>query len=348
MFKTSAREKITPFAAASMNPIRKHPVLSLFGIAALTVACFALSVKSGSVTIPWSKILYALTGNGDPVTENLIWGLRLPRIANGFVTGASLALSGALMQVLLHNPLADPYVLGVSGGAAVVALLCIMTGISGLWIDFGALIGAMFSMLLVFYLSRGSLAETPNTPTRMLLTGVVTAAGWGAFISFLLAISPESHLRGMVFWLMGDLGHGRFSATGFILLALGMGMVWPLGRSLDLLARDTDQAAALGVSVSRVRARVFLVASLLTAGAVMTAGTIGFVGLVTPHILRLLGLYRHGSLLPASALLGGSLVMAGDTLARTIIAPQQLPVGVITAMVGVPLFLILLRWGRVF
>nr|VFK52740.1 MAG: iron complex transport system permease protein [Candidatus Kentron sp. TUN]VFK53328.1 MAG: iron complex transport system permease protein [Candidatus Kentron sp. TUN]VFK58661.1 MAG: iron complex transport system permease protein [Candidatus Kentron sp. TUN] len=331
-----------------MNPIQKHPLLSLFGIMMLTVGCFALSLKAGSIAIPWSEISHTLVGKGDLFTENLILGLRLPRIANGFATGASLALSGALMQVLLRNPLADPYVLGVSGGAAAVALCCIMVGIGGLWLNLGAFAGAMFSMVLVFFLSGSSLSETSSTPTRMLLTGVVVAAGWGALISFLLAVSPEDHLRGMVFWLMGDLGHGRSASPAFILLALGLGMILPLGRSLDLLARDTNQATALGVAVSRVRIQVFLAASLLTAGAVMTAGTVGFVGLVTPHMLRLIGLHQHRFLLPASVLLGGSLVMVGDTLARTIIAPQQLPVGVITAMVGVPLFLILLRRGRIF
>jgi iron complex transport system permease protein len=268
--------------------------------------------------------------------------LRLPRIINGFLTGGSLALSGALMQVLLHNPLADPYILGVSGGAAAVSLMLIMIGLDGFGLSLGALAGAMFSMVLVFYLARGPMGRTP---TRMLLTGVVTAAGWGALISFLLAVSSDNHLRGMVFWLMGNVNNGSSPWPVFLFLVLGFALVWPLSRSLDLLARDSQRAAGLGVAVGPVRLRVFLAASMLTAGAVMTAGTIGFVGLVTPHMLRLIGFHHHRYLLPISVMVGGCLVMVGDTLARTVIAPQQLPVGVITAMVGVPLFLILLRRG---
>jgi iron complex transport system permease protein len=320
----------------------KRPILLIAVIALVTVGCFAFSIKAGSITLTWTTIVQALTGGGDAFSGNLIWKLRLPRINNGFLTGGSLALSGALMQVLLHNPLADPYILGVSGGAAAASLILIMAGIDGFALSIGAFAGAMFSMILVFHLARGPMGQTP---TRMLLTGVVIAAGWGALISFLLAVSSDNHLRGMVFWLMGNINNGSSSWPVFIFLLLGFALVWPLSRSLDLLARDSNRAAGLGVEIKTVQIRVFLAASLLTAGAVMTAGTIGFVGLVTPHMLRLIGFHQHRYLLPMSVMVGGCLVMVADTMARTIIAPQQLPVGVITAMVGVPLFLILLRRG---
>lgn len=309
----------------------------------VTVGCFAFSIKAGTVVLSWGKIFQAFTGHGDAFVGSLIWKLRLPRIANGFLTGGSLALSGALMQVLLHNPLADPYILGVSGGAAAISLILIMFGVSGYLLSLGAFAGAMFSMVLVFYLARGPMGRTP---TRMLLTGVVTAAGWGALISFLLAVGSDNHLRGMVFWLMGNVNSGNSGWPVFVFLCLGFAGVWPVSRSLDLLARDSNRAAGLGVEVVAVQVRVFLAASLLTAGAVMTAGTVGFVGLVTPHMLRLAGFHQHRYLLPMSVMVGGCLVMVADTVARTIIAPQQLPVGVITAMVGVPLFLLLLRRGR--
>ncbi|MBF0448145.1 MAG: iron ABC transporter permease [Magnetococcales bacterium] len=327
----------------SHDPNRRRPVLLFWLFFLLAAGGFAYSVQAGSIALAWSQLFQALTGNGDPFFENLLWKLRLPRIANGFLTGGSLALSGALMQVLLHNPLADPYILGVSGGAAAVSLILIMFGLEGISLNIGAFGGAMFSMVLVFYLARGPLGRTP---ARMLLTGVVTAAGWGALISFLLAVSSDQNLRGMVFWLMGNVTTANSTWPVFLFLLVGLILVWPLSRSLDLLARDSQRAAGLGVAVGLVRVRVFLAASLLTAGAVMTSGTIGFVGLVTPHLLRLMGFRQHRYLLPISVLVGGTLVMVADTVARTVIAPQQLPVGVITAMVGVPLFLILLRSSR--
>ncbi|MGN7611814.1 FecCD family ABC transporter permease [Magnetococcales bacterium HHB-1] len=314
---------------------------SLVGFAFFALLCALFSLKVGSVAILWSDLLKILLGEGDPFMANLIWKLRFPRVANGFVTGSALALSGALMQVLLHNPLADPYVLGVSGGAAAMALILIMAGISGTFLDLGAFAGALLSMALVFILARGR----GGSHTRMLLTGVVMAAGWGALISFLLAVAPESHLRGMVFWLMGDVGYGTEYTVVYTLLIAAFLIIWPQSRALDLLTRDQSRAAALGVEVERIRFVLFLLSSLLTAGAVMTSGTIGFVGLVTPHLLRLLGFHQHRFLLPASVMFGGTLVMLADTLARTVIAPQQLPVGVITTMVGVPLFLILLKRG---
>ncbi|MBF0193994.1 MAG: iron ABC transporter permease [Magnetococcales bacterium] len=325
-----------------MAPLPKKPLLVIWGICLTVVGGFLYAIKAGSVELSWNSIFQALFGSEKGFVENLIWKLRLPRIINGFLSGGSLALSGALMQVLLHNPLADPYILGVSGGAAVVTLLLIMLGVSGMGLSFGALAGSIFSMLLVFYLAHG---PGGRTPMRMLLTGVVTAAGWGALISLLLAISSDSNLRGMVYWLMGNINATSSHWPVFIFLLTGFILVWPLSRSLDLLARDAVRAAGLGVAVERVQVQVFIAASLLTAGAVMTAGTIGFVGLVIPHMLRLAGIYQHRYLLPVSVVVGGTLVMVADTVARTAIAPQQLPVGVITAMVGVPLFLILLRRG---
>jgi iron complex transport system permease protein len=298
--------------------------------------CLLLALVSGSVPIDLNAALF---GN-DSLGRSLVLELRLPRALAAFATGGLLALAGALMQVLLRNPLADPYILGISGGAAVAALLSMLLGISGAWLAGNAFVGAALSVLLVFGLAHG---RGSWTPTRLLLTGVVVAAGWGALISFILAITPGRDLPGMLFWLMGDLSHAPAPLAGLVVTGLGLLLCLPLARDLNVLARGELAASALGVAVPRLRLMLYLIASLLTATAVTIAGTVGFVGLVIPHLLRLMGLSDHRSLLPAAVLAGGSLLVLADTLARTVVAPQQLPVGVITALLGVPLFLYLLH-----
>ncbi|MDH3948166.1 MAG: iron ABC transporter permease [Gammaproteobacteria bacterium] len=320
-----------------MNQARLYlPLLFVLAISSLILA-----LLSGSVSLRWSELWSALGGpHTAQTTQSLILELRLTRALSAFATGGLLSLAGALMQVLVRNPLADPYVLGISGGAAVAALLSMLMGLGGVWLTGSAFSGALFAMALVFGLARG---RGSWTPTRLLLTGVVLAAGWGALISFILAISPDSNMRGMLFWLMGDLSFARSSIPTLFMLLLGLLLSWPLGRDLNVLIRGELQAGALGIDSSRIQTILFVLASLLTATAVVQAGSIGFVGLVIPHIMRLIGLTDHRLLLPAAALAGGSLLVLADTLARTILAPQQLPVGIITALLGVPLFLYLLR-----
>jgi len=311
-------------------------------LALLALACIALALMVGSVPLAPATVWEALTGRGEGAAQRIVLDLRLPRALAAFVVGGLLGLAGALMQVLLRNPLADPYVLGVSGGAAVGALLSMLLGLASGWIPVNAFAGALGSMLLVFLVAHG---RGGWTPTRLLLTGVVVAAGWGAVISFLLAVSPDRELRGMLFWLMGDLAHT--SGPGWTVLALLAGLVLALAvaRPLNLLARGDLQAQALGVAVGPLRLGIYFAASLLTAAAVTVAGSVGFVGLVVPHMIRLMAGADHRILLPAAVLLGGSLLTAADAVARIIIAPQQLPVGVITALIGVPVFLVLLHRG---
>lgn len=313
------------------------PVLTLLALASIAAALFA-----GPVDVPAAAVWDALTGGARDTGGRVVRELRLPRALSAFVVGALLALAGALMQVLLRNPLADPYVLGVSGGAAVAALATMLLGLAAFWIPVNAFLGALGSMLLVFGLAHG---RGGWTSTRLLLTGVVVAAGWGAVVSFLLAVSPDRSLRGMLFWLMGDLAQaGGPGWTAGALLA-GLGVAFALARPLNLLARGDLQARALGVAVGPLRIAVYVAASLLTAAAVTIAGSVGFVGLVVPHMLRLVGGADHRWLLPAAVLGGGTLLVAADTLARVVVAPQQLPVGVLTALLGVPLFLFLLHRG---
>lgn len=328
-------------AAASYHTPRLLPALALLSLGALLAV--ALSVSIGSVAISTAELWAVLQGEGEPLHHTLIFDLRLPRSLAAFATGGLLAVAGALMQVLLRNPLADPYVLGLSGGAAVGALSAMLLGLGSAAVSGSAFIGAIVSAITVFGLAHGTGSWTP---TRLLLTGVVIAAGWGAVVTFMLAIAPTESLPGMLFWLMGDLAYARSPWPALTtLLALSL-LLLPLGRSLNAMARGPLQAAALGVAVKPMEWSIYIAASLLTALAVTTAGSIGFVGLVVPHMLRLILGNDQRLILPACALAGGALLTLADTLARTIIAPEQLPVGVITALLGVPTFLLLLYRSR--
>ena len=323
---------------AGFNALRPLAVLVLISIAAVT---FAIAV--GSAQIGVGKVVWVLAGGGSDLERTLILDLRLPRVLSAFAVGGLLAVAGALMQVLLRNPLADPYVLGLSGGAAVGALLAMLAGMAGLIVSGSAFAGAMLATLLVFGLAHGSGSWTPS---RLLLTGVVVAAGWGALITLILAMTPAARLPGMLYWLMGDLSHSGQPWPGLLVLSVVILLVLPLGRSLNVLARGSMQAAALGVSVRPLEWLVYLLASLLTATAVTMAGAVGFVGLVVPHMLRLVLGNDQRLILPACALAGGILLVLADTLGRVVIAPEQLPVGVITALLGVPTFLYLLYRSR--
>lgn len=326
----------------SASPL-SHARWLLPALALVALVSLAFALLAGPVAIDPATVWRALTGADSGDTHvRIVSELRLPRALTAFVVGALLALAGTLMQVLLRNPLADPYILGVSGGAAVAALLTMVAGLAAFWVSFNAFIGALGSTLLVFGLAHG---RGGWTPTRLLLTGVVVAAGWGAVISFLLAVSPERNLRGMLFWLMGDLAHASGPGWTAGLLVAGLAVAFALARPLNLLARGDLQARSLGVAVGKLRIVIYVLASLLTGAAVTLAGTVGFVGLVVPHMLRLVGGADHRWLLPASVLGGGTLLVLADSLARVIVAPQQLPVGVVTAFIGVPLFLYLLHRG---
>jgi iron complex transport system permease protein len=323
-----------------VNPL--HTALLFATLVLLAVASVLAGLLSGSIDTGWHDLFAALSGVHD-TTSMVLLQLRWPRVAAAFVSGALLGTAGALMQVLLRNPLADPYVLGISGGAASGALLAMLLGLGSVWLHGAALGGALLSMLLVFGLAHGSGSWSAQ---RLLLTGVVIAAGWGALIGFLLALAPERHLRGMLFWLMGDLSDAPVPLAGSLVLVAGLLVSSGLGRALNLLAHGEQVASALGVGVTALRRLLYLLGSVLTAAAVLLAGSVGFVGLIVPHLLRLAGLRDHRLLLPATALLGGSLLVLADTLARTLLAPRQLPVGVVTALLGVPLFLLLLWRNR--
>jgi iron complex transport system permease protein len=324
-------------------PNRRRAFLILVMLVLLALVSFWAALAAGSIPVAATDIFSALLGQDAPGAD-IVRQLRLPRALAGFACGGLLALAGALMQVLLRNPLADPYILGISGGAGAGALFAIMVGLPTFGIDGLAFAGALAAMFLVFGLAHG---DGSWTQTRLLLTGVIVAAGCGALISLMLAIAPEDRLRGMLFWLTGDLGQAASAWPPLVALAVALALALPFARELNLLARGRQQAQALGVAVNRLRYAIFLLASLATAASVTTAGSIGFIGLVVPHLVRLATGNDQRLLLPASALAGGALLMLADTLARTLIAPQQLPVGVLTALIGVPVFLFLLsRQGK--
>ncbi|MGM0545042.1 MAG: FecCD family ABC transporter permease [Pseudomonadota bacterium] len=317
--------------------------LPLVLLTVLALAAFSMALMVGSASLSVGDVWAVMQGSGDGLSRTMVLDLRLPRALSAFAVGGLLAVAGALMQVLLRNPLADPYVLGLSGGASIGALGAMLAGFGGVLMSGSAFAGALFSTFLVFGLAHG---RGGWTPSRLLLTGVVVAAGWGAVITLMLALSPAERLPGMLYWLMGDLSYARTPWPPLMLLIAICLVLVPLGRSLNVLARGPQQAAALGVDVRPLEWGIYVVASILTAAAVTTAGSIGFVGLVVPHMLRLMLGNDQRLILPACALAGGTLLVLADTLARTIIAPEQLPVGVITALLGVPTFLFLLYRSR--
>lgn len=325
----------------------RRTLLIWLALCGAAFAAFAFALATGSTRLPPLELLQALASPGGSVAGEIVTQLRLPRALAAFAVGGLLALAGALMQVLLRNPLADPYVLGLSGGAAVGALGAMLAGLGAFAANLGAIAGAMAAIALVFVLARRDFVRQQtlgvlDASPRLLLTGVIMAAGWGALITLILTLAPEAKLRSMLFWLMGDLNGAESWAPALCVLAAALALTYPAARDLNVLLRGEVLAHALGVKVAPLRRLLYIVASVATAFAVTTAGAIGFVGLVVPHALRLALGNDQRMLLPASALAGGTLLLLADTAARSLLAPQQLPVGVITALVGVPAFMLLL------
>ena len=306
----------------------------------LATAVLLAALLIGSSGIGLDRALAALAGGGDEATRSVLFAVRLPRVLAGFGVGSLLALSGVLLQALFRNSLADPYVLGVSGGAAVGALLAMMAGAAAVMVQSAAVAGALGAVGLVYLLARGG-----GTP-RLLLTGVVLASACGALVSVLLALADSSRVRGMVFWLAGDLewAVNPWLSAGAAVLAVAVAIM--VARPLNVLAAGELRARSVGLALEAWRTALFVACATLTALAVVSAGTVGFVGLVTPHAVRLI--FRtsdHRIVAPAAALAGGTLLAGADLVARTIASPRQLPVGAIMALVGAPLFVTLLR-GR--
>ena len=321
---------------------RRHPWRIFGSLSLLALLSLYLAVDCGSLSCHQLQ-----------AADSLAWNLRVPRATSAFVIGALLSLAGALLQLLLRNSLADPYVLGVSGGAATGAMLGAQffpaVGIS-IAMQLGALGGALLSIFLLFVLAWRSLARlslsTAAPGASLILTGVMISAGFGALITLLLTLSSDSTLRGTLFWLIGDLDVEAIPYEAMVVLLLATLWSIRISPQLNVLVHGDSVAQLLGIKVRRLRVMILLVASLATAAAVAVAGAIGFIGLVVPHMLRLWAGNDQRVLLPASVLAGGAALALADLAARVVLAPVQLPVGVVTALAGVPIFLYLLNRSR--
>ncbi len=319
--------------------------LRLFAVlgGALVVAALA-GIAIGAVTIPLGSVWRALGGAGDPALIAIVRQVRLPRVALAVALGAALGMSGAVLQGTLQNPLAEPYLLGISGGAAVGSVTAVVFGATQVAVVSGAgFLGAVAAVGLVLAVARAAVGRAD--PRVLLMAGVVVGAFANAAIMVMLANAPATQVRGALWWMMGSLGAADWGDVRWLTAALVVagGLLVHWARDVDALALGHDAAAALGVSPEAASRRLYLVASLLAAATVGVAGLVGFVGLVVPHIARALTGSRHRPLLAAAALAGAALVVVADLLARTVRAPAELPLGAVTAVLGVPFFLILLR-----
>jgi len=328
---------------------RRRTVLTLAGLGLALVLAVVAGVALGAVPIPPGEVLgavsRALSGHGSSLADAVVVDLRLPRVLLAALVGASLALAGVLYQALFKNPLADPYILGVSSGAGLGATLALtLFGTSYLaraaGVPIGAFAGAALTMLLVVRLAsrRGRL-----DPTSLLLAGIAISYTLSALTSFVLVFDRES-MTSVVFWMMGGLGNRTWGHVGMLAAMFAAGAVVPVlfHRELDLMLLGDERASQLGVPVERFKILALGAASLVVAGAVSVSGLIGFVGLMTPHMVRLVVGPNHRLLLPASVLAGAIVLVLADLLARVVLAPVEIPVGIVTALAGGPFFIWLL------
>ena len=305
-----------------------------------------LGITLGAVGVPLEEAARTLVGRGDPSSRYIVVDLRLPRVLLAILVGGGLALSGAVFQALLRNPLAEPYILGISGGAAVGAVAAIATGVVAAtsWaLPAAAFGGALAAIGLVFGVAAS--ADGRMDVRVLLLAGVVVGAFFSACIALILSVSDAPTVRTAVLWMMGSLAGAQWKSVAVALAytAPSALLLLALARALNLMAVGEETASYLGTDVERVKRVAYGVASLVAAAGVAVAGIIGFVGLIVPHGIRLLVGSDHRALLPLSFLGGAAFLTLADLLARVALAPAEIPIGVVTAFVGVPLFLILLR-----
>ena len=343
---TSETESRPVSRRASAPVVLATLAVTLLGALLAGVGLGAVSIPAGDVI---AAIARALSGAEGPISDNVIIDIRLPRTLLAMLVGASLATAGVMYQALFRNPLADPYILGVSSGAGLGAMIVITltageTGLRYLGVPTGAFTGAILTIMLVVRLAslRGRLEVT-----SLLLAGVAISFTLAALTSFIMVFSRES-MATLVFWMMGGLAGASWEYVGMLALMLGFGLLLPMthSRALNVMLLGDERAAHLGVDVERFKRLVLASASFLTAGAVAVSGLIGFVGLMTPHAVRLVLGPDHRLLVPASVLAGAIVMVVADLLARIVLAPVEIPVGIVTALAGGPFFLWLLVKGR--
>ena len=330
----------------SLFAASERRLAGLLIVAASVVVAGAIAAGVGSSELSLHDVAAALFGGGDATTRGIVIDFRLARVLLAACVGAALAAAGASYQAVLRNPLADPFILGVSGGAALGAVIYIAIAPSALLggsiaRPAAAFLGAVLTLVVLFGLSR---FQGRTEATALLLTGVVLNALDSAIIQFFVSAGDPARFQGTLSYLMGAMNAPSWQALAIVAVATGVGiaLLFAHAHTLNLLALGDEEAAQLGVTVDRATWTIVLAASLLTAAAVAFAGIIGFVGLIVPHAMRALFGSDHRVLLPASALAGAATLMLADAAARTFIAPGELPVGVITALIGGPFFLILL------
>ncbi|MBI4469937.1 MAG: iron ABC transporter permease [Acidobacteria bacterium] len=333
------------------SPLTAARLLLVCGLLLLALGLtIAVSLAMGSVKIPLVTVIEAVgarlaghTERIEPSINAVLFSIRLPRILLAVIAGSALSVAGALLQAMLRNPLAEPYVLGISSGAAAGALMALIVAASfPLAQPAFAFLGALLTMLLVYSLSR---QREGVSNERLILAGVILASFLWSAIAATITVVANQRLRHITFWLMGNLSGGGDGLIGIIALgtALAIAVAYLSARSLNLLMVGDEDARVLGVALERVKLVVFVVSSLLTGMIVSVCGMIPYVGLVVPHMVRLHGRSDNRYVIPVSAIFGGIFVLVADTLARTLLAPRELPVGAITALVGAPVFVYLLR-----
>jgi iron complex transport system permease protein len=313
-------------------------------VPALLLLLIGVAVGVGAIPLSVADVARALVGEGDPTAVAIIRTLRLPRALLAALVGAGLGMAGAALQGSLRNPLAEPYLLGVSGGAAVGAVLAVAAGIgAAALLPLAAFAGAGAAIAAALLVARA--AGGRADPRILLMAGVVIGAFANAAIMVALAGAPPNMIRGAMWWMMGSVADASWSAIAWLgaYTLAGGALLLRYARDIDILALGEEPAAALGLDVDRAGRRIFLVSALLAAATVAAAGLIGFVGLVVPHLVRAFGIRRHRPLLAGAALVGATLVVGADVAARTIRPPSELPLGAVTAMLGVPFFLTQLR-----
>lgn len=339
-----------------MRPLTPRRVAGICGLLfAMLFVAVVVSLRMGTYPISVSEIVMTLfrgvAGRRDEIPSEfwlVVFGLRLPRIAVGALVGASLSVAGAGFQALLRNPLADPYVLGVSSGAALGAILSLTFAahVAGV-IQLAAFIGAAATIASVYFLGRrGGQLDSAT----LLLAGIVAASFLSAMIMFLMTTLSGHELRGMAFWLMGDLSTPpptpnvlEWLLFLFAVFGVAAGMIYATSSDLNLILTGEEEARHLGVNVRRVKLVVYISASVLTGLAVSVSGSIGYVGLLVPHVMRMIFGADYRLLIPTSAIGGAIAIVVADTLARTLVAPTELPVGAMTALAGAPVFIYLMR-----
>lgn len=317
----------------------------IVGVAFFVALC-VVAVGTGPIPIPARDVLRALLGNGEHAVVAIVRELRLPRVVLASLVGAGLGMSGGALQGSLRNGLAEPYLLGVSGGAAVGAVAALAFGLSAdVAVSIAAFAGAGLAVVLALVVARAAGRGGRGDPRTLLMAGVVIGAFANAVIMIALANAPPNTIRGALWWMMGSAGDASWPSVIALAISIAIGgsALLILARDIDVLSLGEEPAAALGVDVDRSGRAVFLLSALLAAATVAAAGLVGFVGLIVPHIVRAGGIRRHRPLLAGAALVGASLVVAADLAARTLRPPAELPLGAVTAVLGVPFFLSQLR-----